>query len=131
METIGEKIRHVSQPAEVLVGTEKNIVEEQTESAKSTETISEPMQLIPIEEVPAGAVKKAEEAAPSTQPAEGKEKPVAVEKTQNYYVVQQGDTLSGICKQAYGSMKKLKELEKANDLEDSDDIRVGQKLLLP
>jgi len=28
-------------------------------------------------------------------------------------------------------MKKLKELEKANDLEDSDDIRVGQKLLLP
>ena len=25
----------------------------------------------------------------------------------------------------------LKELEKANDLEDSDDIRVGQKLLLP
>ena len=54
-----------------------------------------------------------------------------VENTQNYYVVQQGDTLSGICKQAYGSMKKLKELEKANDLEDSDDIRVGQKLLLP
>lgn len=38
------------------------------------------MQLIPIEEVPAGAVKKAEEAAPSTQPAEEKEKPVAVEK---------------------------------------------------
>ena len=108
VETIGEKIRHVSQPAEVLVGTEKNIVE-----------------------VPAGAVKKAEEAAPSTQPAEEKEKPVAVENTQNYYVVQQGDTLSGICKQAYGSMKKLKELEKANDLEDSDDIRVGQKLLLP
>lgn len=131
VETIGEKIRHVSQPAEVLVGTEKNIVEEQTESAKSTETISEPMQLIPIEEVPAGAVKKAEEAAPSTQPAEEKEKPVAVEKAQNYYVVQQGDTLSGICKQAYGSMEKLKELEKANDLEDSDDIRVGQKLLLP
>ena len=124
VETIGEKIRHVSQPAEVLVGTEKNIVEEQTESAKSTETISEPMQLIPIEEVPAGAVKKAEEAAPSTQPAEEKEKPVAVENTQNYYVVQQGDTLSGICKQAYGSMKKLKELEKANDLEDSDAYQV-------
>ena len=57
-------------------------MEEQTESAKSTETISEPMQLIPIEEVPAGAVKKAEEAAPSTQPAEEKEKPVAVENTQ-------------------------------------------------
>lgn len=65
-------------------------MEEQTESAKSTETISEPMQLIPIEEVPAGAVKKAEEAVPSTQPAEEKEKPVAVENTQNYYVVQQG-----------------------------------------
>lgn len=48
-------------------------MEEQTESAKSTETISEPMQLIPIEEVPAGAVKKAEEAVPSTQPAEEKE----------------------------------------------------------
>ena len=112
-------------------GTRQMLPEILTESAKSTETISEPMQLIPIEEVPAGAVKKAEEAAPSTQPAEEKEKPVAVEKAQNYYVVQQGDTLSGICKQAYGSMKKLKELEKANDLEDSDDIRVGQKLLLP
>ena len=49
-------------------------MEERTESAKSTETISEPMQLIPIEEVPAGAVKKAEEEAPSTQPAEEKRK---------------------------------------------------------
>lgn len=105
-------------------------MEEQTESAKSTETISEPMQLIPIEEVPAGAVKRQRKRLlPHSRPR--KKKTCGGRKAQNYYVVQQGDTLSGICKQAYGSMKKLKELEKANDLEDSDDIRVGQKLLLP
>ena len=134
VETIGKKIRHVSEPAEVLVGTEKNIVEEETENAKSTETVSEPMQLIPIEEVPAGAVKKTERKTPSTQQTEeteSTERQATVEQTQNYYIVKQGDTLSGICKQAYGSMKKLKDLEKANHLEDSDDIRVGQKLLLP
>ncbi len=134
VETLGKKIHHVSEPAEVLVGTEKNMVEKPTENAKSTETVSEPMKLIPIEEVPAGEVKKVEKTAQQTQQKEETqniEKPVAAEQKQNYYIVKQGDTLSGICKQVYGSMKKLKELEKANHMEDSDDIRVGQKLLLP
>lgn len=131
VETISQKIRHAQEPAEVLVGTEKNMVEEPTEDFKSTETVSEPMQLIPIEEIPAGAVKKTGETVESTQSPETKEKPVISEPEQKYYVVEQGDTLSGICKQQYGSMKKLKELEAANDLKDSDDIRVGQKLLLP
>ena len=48
-----------------------------------------------------------------------------------YYTVKEGDTLTGICKHVYGSTEKLEELAEVNELENSDDIRVGQKLLLP
>ena len=48
-----------------------------------------------------------------------------------YYTVKEGDTLTGICKHVYGSTEKLEVLAEVNELENSDDIRVGQKLLLP
>ena len=48
-----------------------------------------------------------------------------------YYVVQEGDTLTAICQKQYGSTKKLADLAAVNNMENSDEIRVGQKLLLP
>ena len=43
----------------------------------------------------------------------------------------EGDTLTAICQKQYGSTKKLADLAAANNMENSDEIRVGQKLLLP
>ena len=171
VETIGQKINHAAEPAEVLVGSEIKATEE------ATQTISEPLQLIPIEEIPAGEVKKAGETqtpateettqeesqqeesqqeetkqetqakepkqqetiqqAKETQEEKAEQKSAQPQETlssaaaQNYYIVREGDTLSGICQNAYGSLRKLKQLENANQLENSDDIHVGQKLLLP
>ena len=49
------------------------------------------------------------------------------------YRVQKGDTLSGICKEVYGSGSeaKMKEICEINGLENADFIYEGQKLLLP
>ena len=49
----------------------------------------------------------------------------------DYYVVRKGDTLSGISKRFYGSIAYVEKLADLNHLEDCDDIRIGQKLLLP
>lgn len=155
VETISRKLHPAKKPAEVLVGTEFSSTEaaETEQEPAATETISEPLNLIPIEEVPAGEIKKTTDAAgqdgkTDTQEVDTQKKDTedttetqkgdmqkadtqTVEQKQNYYVVKQGDTLSGICKKVYGTMEKLKEIEKANHLDDSDDIREGQKLLLP
>lgn len=150
VETISRKLHPASGPAEVLVGTQIPSTEPQltTQEPASTETLSEPLDLIPIEEVPAGEIKKTTDAQTDeeTQEADTQKADIqkaesqedtkeaetqTVEQTQNYYVVKPGDTLSGICKKIYGTMEKLEEIEKANHLDNSDDIREGQKLLLP
>lgn len=50
---------------------------------------------------------------------------------EEYYIVQRGDTLTAICNSIYGSPEKLEQIVALNELEDANDIRVGQKLLLP
>jgi nucleoid-associated protein YgaU len=47
------------------------------------------------------------------------------------YVVQTGDTLTAISQRIYGSDSRVQEIAELNKLENSDDIRAGQKLLLP
>lgn len=150
MEQTVDAINQRLHPAEVLIGSEIKETQESQTTQKATETISEPLKLVPIEEVPQGEVKKITETQ-DTQASEQKEtqeqKEVAdtqVKETQTkeqstpasvdseqYYVVKQGDTLSGICQKAYGNITKLKELEEVNHLENSDAIKEGQKLLLP
>lgn len=48
-----------------------------------------------------------------------------------YYVVQRGDTLRGICISIYGDYSRIDEICVLNGLEDPDSILYGQKLLLP
>lgn len=48
-----------------------------------------------------------------------------------YYIVQQGDTLTGIARKFYGSLAYVEKVAKLNQLEDYDHIMEGQKLLLP
>lgn len=47
------------------------------------------------------------------------------------YTIKEGDTLIGICIRTYGSDAKVSELCTLNQIADPDDIKVGQKILLP
>lgn len=47
------------------------------------------------------------------------------------YTVQPGDNLSKISKHFYGDANKYMVIAKANNLEDPDKIKVGQKLVIP
>ncbi len=47
------------------------------------------------------------------------------------YVVQQGDTIMGICKQHYGSASRYEDVIAFNELEDANKLYVGQELKLP
>ena len=47
------------------------------------------------------------------------------------YTIKRGDTLIGICIAKYGSDKKVAEICSFNGITDPDDIKVGQKILLP
>ncbi len=47
------------------------------------------------------------------------------------YTVQPGDNLSKISKHFYGDANKYMAIAKANNLEDPDKIKVGQKLVIP
>ncbi len=47
------------------------------------------------------------------------------------YVIQNGDTLIGICVRNYGSDSRVSEICALNQIQNPDDIKVGQKILLP
>ncbi len=47
------------------------------------------------------------------------------------YVIRRGDTLIGICTARYGSDEKVAEICNFNGIADPNDIKVGQKILLP
>ncbi|MCM1044082.1 MAG: LysM peptidoglycan-binding domain-containing protein [Candidatus Gastranaerophilales bacterium] len=59
----------------------------------------------------------------STAPAEG--------PAMTAYEIRQGDTLTSICIRNYGSDARLSEICHINEIADPDDIKVGQKILLP
>lgn len=47
------------------------------------------------------------------------------------YTIKEGDTLSAICWRLYGSDARLAEICRMNHIDDPDDIKVGEKILLP
>lgn len=47
------------------------------------------------------------------------------------YTIQRGDTLIGICMSRYGSDQRVAEICQLNNISNPDDIKVGQKILLP
>lgn len=47
------------------------------------------------------------------------------------YVIKKGDTLTGISIRNYGTDEMVKEICELNHIEDPDDIRFGQKIILP
>lgn len=47
------------------------------------------------------------------------------------YTIKSGDTLLGICIRQYGSTARVSEICSLNGIGNPDDIRVGEKILLP
>lgn len=149
---MGNKTVSHGDRAEVLIGTEMTEQQENETPEKSvekdTQTVTKPLELIPIEKIPAGEIRKEDDTQKTTQKTDAQttESPSDEEKNkstktketgaepvqkQQYYTVQEGDTLSGICQKRYGNIRNVKKIVELNKMENSDDIRVGQKLLLP
>ncbi|MCM1193523.1 MAG: LysM peptidoglycan-binding domain-containing protein [Acetatifactor muris] len=47
------------------------------------------------------------------------------------YTIKRGDTLIGICMRQYGSDQRVAEICTLNNISNPDDIKIGQKILLP
>lgn len=56
---------------------------------------------------------------------------IEVKEGQQVYTVQSGDNLSNISKYFYGDANKYSSIAKANNLDDPNKIKVGQKLVIP
>lgn len=84
-------------------------------------------------ETPAPTPEPAPEPTPvPTDPPAASQKPEAAQTSGPVgYVIQKGDTLIGISIRQYGSDGKVSEICSLNDISDPDDIKVGQKILLP
>ena len=50
---------------------------------------------------------------------------------QGYYVVQSGDSLESISTKIYGNTSRVAKIKEINNIENADNIIIGQKLLLP
>lgn len=57
--------------------------------------------------------------------------PVSAEVKPISYTIKEGDTLNGISLRNYGTNERVAEICKLNKITNPDDIKVGQKILLP
>ena len=53
------------------------------------------------------------------------------QKRAHIYVVKKGDSLAQIARKFYGDTSRLNEICELNEIEDPDQIRPGQNILLP
>lgn len=92
----------------------------QESSGKNMETESPSLSPSPSKAAKAVSSKK-------TKPAKK-----AVETTSHdYYVVKKGDTLVSICKKMNKTTSYIRKIKKLNDIDNTNKITVGQKILLP
>lgn len=73
----------------------------------------------------------APEAEPTVDPEPEQEAMPEPSSEPTAYVIKRGDTLIGICITVYGSDKMVQEVCNLNNIDNPDDIKVGQKILLP
>lgn len=116
-------------PVESSVPTE-TAPAESMEPVKPTEPMDSPE---PAESAnPSGTQDPAqpEEQQGSTQTEQGIAASAPVQEPVSY-VVRKGDTLIAISTSRYGTDKKVQEICALNGIDDPDDIKVGEKILLP
>lgn len=99
----------------------------ETDTAESGKTTTEE----PDAEQPseAGEEQNVTAATAATTESEEAAEPVAAQPVN--YTIRRGDTLIGICERTYGSTAKVSEICALNGIQDPDDIKIGQEILLP
>ena len=115
-------------------------IENDTEQAASDEVVVEEL-TGNVEEQPVGIDEPEPEDEPQELPVtEEKESEETKEEVQQTaaeapvyeeYIVQEGDTLAGICRERYGDDERISEICELNDISDGDYIQVGEIILLP
>lgn len=76
----------------------------------------------------ASAQENASQEAPATEPVSGAEEAAVSYES---YIVKSGDTIMSICKRHYGNVSKFSEVVALNNLDDADQLYVGQEIKLP
>lgn len=76
----------------------------------------------------ASAQENASQEAPATEPDSGAEEAAVSYES---YIVKSGDTIMSICKRHYGNVSKFSEVVALNNLDDADQLYVGQEIKLP
>lgn len=117
--TMSEKLHFTDTQQE----SESESVPSETNTAEDSQPES-----ITIEEIPGGSLVE-ENAGENPAPAETQPQPSSAVKS--YYTVRTGDTLLKICDIVYGNRGRYREILELNQLDDPNDIRVGQQLVLP
>lgn len=112
--------------------------EEENQSAKQEETQTDEQKVITTEEAETTAEETAE-----TEQAQEQEQEVAamdeispseqafVREFAEFYRIEKGDTLNKISLKIYGDISKVKEICELNNIDDPNNIKYGQKILLP
>ena len=111
---------------------DKSVAENTTamtgEAEQNTTSDATPATEVPATEVPATEVPATEAPASETTAEITVTETVVEPKT---YMIQRGDTLIGISIRNYGSNGRVAEICSLNGITDPDDIKIGQKILLP
>lgn len=107
------------------------IVDKETED-KDTETTIEATRTESAEEVKTEGAETVDEAVTEVAAIEdtGSTEAVARDFAQ-YYQIEKGDTLYTISQKVYGNTSKVEEICELNQINDPDNIKYGQKILLP
>ena len=103
---------------------ESQVKEEEQERENQEEDILKPI----AEET--GLEEQGETMEDETSPKEEDTEALSRSVTR-YYEIEQGDTLYTISEEIYGDISKVQEICELNNISDPDDIRYGQKIILP
>ena len=100
---------------------ESSGIAEPSETSDSAASVSSAAEVSPPEET------EVQQQNTVSEDAETKETTARVQE----YIVQQGDTLFGICRNYYGNLQKVSEICAVNGIMMEDVIYPGQKIILP
>ncbi|MCR5753341.1 MAG: LysM peptidoglycan-binding domain-containing protein, partial [Acetatifactor sp.] len=96
---------------------------------ENAQTVEEPA--TKIEEMEERIENTDEEVSDELPDAVREEVPETTKEPDRSYMIREGDTLIGISISTYGSDEWVSEICRMNGISDPDDIKVGQKILLP
>lgn len=111
-----------------LEGQQENALTDKLEAAWEPEAVLGQNPETVLEQEAAVEEPPAKEAQPEEDEARVQE---TAAPTYQVYTVRKGDTLQEICRKVYGSDKYVQEICELNNIEDSDMILIGEKILLP